>query len=160
MKGGTWKLCCCVFFSCTSLLLRRSSDFTMEITATKTWIASLWSPLLCISKNGIDRWRSCNLVGNYEGNSEVNFLLQPMARLNKSSSFRCSLFSVSYGLRPKLRKCIASLQKELNCSEKFKHHDSVHFVQLLVGVMLIMSVSIDVSWPFSWALTKENHIFP
>lgn len=119
----------------------------------------LWSPLLCISKNGIDRPRSCNLVGNYEGNSKVNFLLQPMARLNKSFSFRCGLFSVSYGLRPKLRKYTARLQKELNCSEKFKHHVSVHFVRLVVGVMLVMSVSVGVSRTPSWALTEENLLF-
>ena len=30
----------------------------------------------------------------------------PNSRLNKSSSFQYGLFSASYGLRPKLRKCI------------------------------------------------------
>ena len=36
----------------------------------------------------------------------------------------------------------------------------VHFVRLVVGVMLVMSVSIDVSRTSFWALTEENLFFP
>ncbi|RVX07504.1 Carboxyl-terminal-processing peptidase 2, chloroplastic [Vitis vinifera] len=75
------------------------------------------------------------------------------------SPLLCISKNVSYGLRPKLRKYTASLQKELNCSERFKHHVSVHFVRLVVGVMLVMSVSVGVSRTPSWALTEENLLF-
>ncbi|KAL6332710.1 hypothetical protein AAG906_010050 [Vitis piasezkii] len=45
----------------------------------------------------------------------------------------------------KLRSCYLPAKRMLtNCSEKFKHHVSIHFVRLVVGVMLVMSVSVDV----------------
>lgn len=107
--------------------------------------AQLWSPLLCISKKTINRSRSCNLVGNYEGNFKVNFSLQPMERLDKNFSFRCGLFSTSYGLHRKVRKCAAKIHKLLNYSEKFKQRISILFVRLVVGVILVTSISVAVS---------------
>ena len=60
----------------------------------------------------------------------------------------------------KLRSCYLPAKRMLtNCSEKFKHHVSIHFVRLVVGVMLVMSVSVGVSRTPSWALIEENLIF-
>ncbi|KAK9288714.1 hypothetical protein L1049_017177 [Liquidambar formosana] len=120
--------------------------------------ARLWSPFLCIKDNSIERPRSCNKIGNSEGASRYNFLLQPIWRLDKRASSHCGLFSISFGCHPKLKKYNGSLQKVMSCSEKFKRHVSV-FVWLVVGVMLAMSVSVAVSKTPSWALTEENLLF-
>ncbi|GMY26985.1 carboxyl-terminal-processing peptidase 2, chloroplastic [Fagus crenata] len=68
------------------------------------------------------------------------------------------LFSISYG-QLKLRRYSGTLQKLMDCSERFRQHVSVHFVRLLVGVMLVMSLSVAVSKSPSWALTEENLLF-
>uniref|UniRef100_A0A2N9F3Q2 C-terminal processing peptidase n=1 Tax=Fagus sylvatica TaxID=28930 RepID=A0A2N9F3Q2_FAGSY len=56
---------------------------------------------------------------------------------------------------------ISSIYKNHNCIAKVAtlQHVSVHFVRLLVGVMLVMSLSVAVSKSPSWALTEENLLF-
>ncbi|CBI25780.3 unnamed protein product, partial [Vitis vinifera] len=40
VKGGAWKLRCCVSFSSTSPLLHHSSDSIMKLTTIKNWTAT------------------------------------------------------------------------------------------------------------------------
>ncbi|KAF6144396.1 hypothetical protein GIB67_024623, partial [Kingdonia uniflora] len=57
-------------------------------------------------------------------------------------------------------KCTSWFQwKVISWREKLKRYVSVHIVGLVVGVMVVMSVSLAVSNTPCWALTEENLIF-
>lgn len=110
---------------------------------------------MCKRTNASNVPRNCSFT---DGFSKHNFLLRSMWRLHKSLYSKCGLFSISYG-QLKLRRYSGTLQKLMDCSERFRQHVSVHFVRLLVGVMLVMSLSVAVSKSPSWALTEENLLF-
>ncbi|KAL7220002.1 hypothetical protein ACSBR2_012959 [Camellia fascicularis] len=89
-----------------------------------------------ISKDVNDKPRSCELVFYSVGDYRPRF-----------------------GHLPKLRKYTISLQKAIKCSKFFKKDTSILFVRLLVGMVLVMTISFAVSKTPSWALTEENLIF-
>lgn len=89
--------------------------------------AQLRSHLLCKRTNARNKLRNCS---NTDGTSKHYFLLQSISRL--------------YGLF-KLRRYSGTLQKVIDCSEKIRRHVSVLSVHLLVGVVLVMSLSVSVS---------------
>ncbi|KAB1219385.1 C-terminal processing peptidase, chloroplastic [Morella rubra] len=97
--------------------------------------------------------------GNTDGASNHNSLLQSTWRFNKIVSSKCGLFSISYGCLLKLGRHFGSLPKRVNYLGKSRQHTSVLFVPLVVGVMLLMSVSVAVTKSPSWALTEENLLF-
>nr|XP_023910772.1 carboxyl-terminal-processing peptidase 2, chloroplastic isoform X1 [Quercus suber]POF12348.1 carboxyl-terminal-processing peptidase 2, chloroplastic [Quercus suber] len=117
--------------------------------------AQLRSCLLCKRTNARNKPRNCS---NTDGTSKHYFLLQSISRLHKNLSSKCVFFSISYG-RFKLGRYSSTLQKVIDCSEKIRRHVSVLSVHLLVGVMLVMSLSVSVSKSPSWALTEENLLF-
>ena len=96
---------------------------------------------MCKRTNASNVPRNCSFT---DGFSNHNFLLRSMWRLHKSLYSKCGLFPISYG-QLKLRRYFGTLQKLMDCSERFRQHVSVHFVRLLVGVMLVMSLSVAVS---------------
>ncbi|KAH7832831.1 hypothetical protein Vadar_000382 [Vaccinium darrowii] len=102
-------------------------------TSLPGWIikSRLQSSILCITKDGLDRM----------------------------ITLQCGLFSVRNGCLPKLRKYTIGLQKAVRCSENLKNHVSVLFVQLIVGMVLVTTVSVAVSRTPSYALTEENLLF-
>ncbi|KAK7838264.1 carboxyl-terminal-processing peptidase 2 [Quercus suber] len=112
--------------------------------------AQLRSRLLCKRTNARNKPRNCS---NTDGTSKHYFLLQSISRLHKNLSSKCGFFSISYG-RFKLGRYSSTLQKVIDCSEKIRRHVSVLSVHLLVGVMLVMSLSVSVR-----ALTEENLLF-
>ncbi|XP_057959631.1 carboxyl-terminal-processing peptidase 2, chloroplastic isoform X5 [Malania oleifera] len=120
--------------------------------------ARLWSPLSCTWRNSSDRPRNFGLVSNLDRFPKNSSLFQPILGLNKSFSFLCGLLSPSCGFLLKLWKSTASPKNVICCSEKLKH-TSVLFARLVVGAMLVMSVSVAVSKTTSWALSEENIIF-
>lgn len=73
-----------------------------------------------------------------------HFLLQHKRRLRKSFPSQYGLFSESYKCIPNFRKYAGSLRKLMNCSE-IRQKVFVRFVRLVVGVMLVMSLSVAVS---------------
>ncbi|KAG5566255.1 hypothetical protein RHGRI_002007 [Rhododendron griersonianum] len=66
---------------------------------------------------------------------------------------------VRNGCLPKLRNYGIGLQKALRCSEKLKNHASILFFHLIVGTVLVMTVSVAVTRTPSYALTEENLLF-
>ncbi|XP_010264804.1 PREDICTED: carboxyl-terminal-processing peptidase 2, chloroplastic [Nelumbo nucifera] len=90
---------------------------------------------------------------------KYSLLFLPPWRLNKSIPSRRGSFLVSYGLSSKLTGTTVSSQKLINWQEKFKSDASVLFVGLVVGMMLVMSVSVAFNKTPSWALTEENLLF-
>lgn len=103
--------------------------------------AQLRSRLLCKRTNARNKPRN---YSNIDGASKHYFLLQSISRLHKNLSSKCGFFSISYGCF-KLRRYSGTLQKVIDCSEKIRRHVSVLSVHLLVGVMLVMSLSVSVS---------------
>ena len=79
------------------------------------------------------------------GASKQNFFIQPLWSLRKSFSAQFSLFLVSYRWIPKLRKSDGSHHEMVNCSEEIRPKVDVPFVRLVVGVMLVMSLSVAIS---------------
>lgn len=99
-------------------------------------------PLRCVRTRSIKRPIS---YGRTDGSSKQNLLLRSIWRFNQSFVSQCGLFSASYSkLKEKLqlRRLAGSLHKVINCPEKFRQHV---FVQFVVGVMVVMSVSVSVS---------------
>lgn len=100
--------------------------------------------------------RNC---GHTDGASKHNFIRQSIWRLNKNLSSKCALFSVSDGCLLKLKKYSGSVHKVMNFSEKIRQQSSVLFVPLVIGVMLVMSVSVSVSKSPSCKFDLLLHIF-
>ncbi|XP_028054302.1 carboxyl-terminal-processing peptidase 2, chloroplastic-like isoform X2 [Camellia sinensis] len=119
----------------------------------------LRNSLSYISKDFSDRPRSCELVFYSVGDYRPRFFCQPAQRHGKKITSQCGLFSVRFGHLPKLRKYTISLQKAIKCSKFFKKDTSILFVRLLVGMVLVMTISFAVFKTPSWALTEENLIF-
>ncbi|CAL5413667.1 unnamed protein product [Camellia sinensis] len=59
----------------------------------------------------------------------------------------------------KFRKHTLRLLHVVKCSENLKKHVSFLFVHIIVGMVLVMTVSVAVSKTPSLALTEENHLF-
>ncbi|CAL5392186.1 unnamed protein product [Camellia sinensis] len=112
-----------------------------------------------ISKDVNDRPRSCELVFYSVGDYRPRFFCQPAQRHGKKITSQCGLFSVRFGYLTKLRKYTISPQKAIKCSKFFKKDTPILFVRLLVGMVLVMTISFAVSKTPSWALTEENLIF-
>lgn len=98
--------------------------------------------LMCARTRSIKRPIS---YGGTDGSSKQDLLLGPIQRFNRSFVSQFGLFSASYSKlkeKLKLRRRAGSLYKVINCPEKFRQHV---FVQFVVGVMVVMSVSVSVS---------------
>ncbi|KAF7132367.1 hypothetical protein RHSIM_Rhsim09G0043700 [Rhododendron simsii] len=119
----------------------------------------LQSSVLCITED-VNNWpRSCKPIFYLVGYYRRRFFCQPLQRLDKMITLQCGLFSVRNGRLPKLRNYGIGLQKAVRCSEKLKNHASVLFFHLIVGMVLVMTVSVAVSRTPSYALTEENLLF-
>ncbi|KAA8548902.1 hypothetical protein F0562_000586 [Nyssa sinensis] len=119
----------------------------------------LWSSLSCISENANGRTRSWSLIYYSEGDYKSRFFCQPIWRVDKGFTSPCGLFSKRKRCLPRWSKYSNSIQKVTKCSEKYKNHASIFLVQLVVGVMLLMTVSVAVNKTPSWALSEENLLF-
>ncbi|KAI8537777.1 hypothetical protein RHMOL_Rhmol09G0051000 [Rhododendron molle] len=119
----------------------------------------LQSSVLCITKDVNNRPRSCKPIFYLVGYYRRRFFCQPLQRLDKMITLQCGLFSVRNGCLPKLRNYGIRLQKAVRCSEKLKNHASILFFHLIVGTVLVMTVSVAVSRTPSYALTEENLLF-
>lgn len=126
--------------------------------STRLVEARLWSPLLCIINNPIAGPRSCKRDGDAKGASKHNFFLK-LTRGIKGALSYCGLFSISYRHLHKLKKYTGSPKSVIDFSGKIKHHVAIHFVRLVIGAMVVMSISVAVSKTPSWALTEENLLF-
>ncbi|KAF3457523.1 hypothetical protein FNV43_RR02181 [Rhamnella rubrinervis] len=115
----------------------------------------LCSPLMCIR---VDACYNPRYGRDSDGACEWNVLLQQKWRLNKSFSSQYGLFSVRYRCISEFRKYAGCLRESMNCSE-IRQNVSVVFVQLVVGVLLVMSLSVAVTKSPTWALSEENLLF-
>ncbi|XP_052208142.1 carboxyl-terminal-processing peptidase 2, chloroplastic [Diospyros lotus] len=122
--------------------------------------AQFWGSLSCGSKDVDDRPKSCkSIFYSIGGSCRHWFFCQPVHRLDKKIASQCGLFSVKFGRLPKLRKYSFKLQKAIKFSKNFKNQVSILLVNLFVGMMLFMTVSVAVSKTPSWALSEENLLF-
>ncbi|KAI4338085.1 hypothetical protein L6164_016437 [Bauhinia variegata] len=87
----------------------------------------------------------------------VFLLHEPVSWMSKSCFLQCRLFPRSCGCFLKWRRYV-SRRRVLDSSVNFKKDASLLLVRIVVGVMLVMSVSFVFSKP-SWALTEENLLF-
>ncbi|KAG2727744.1 hypothetical protein I3760_01G172100 [Carya illinoinensis] len=140
----------------TTLQLDSFQVLPWKYFPTRNAEAPLRSPIMFRRTNTGNMPRNC---GHTDGASKHNFIRQSIWRLNKNLSSKCALFSVSDGCLLKLKKYSGSVHKVMNFSEKIRQQSSVLFVPLVIGVMLVMSVSVSVSKSPSWALTEENLLF-
>ncbi|CAO2822007.1 unnamed protein product [Amaranthus hypochondriacus] len=62
-------------------------------------------------------------------------------------------------IRWEVKKGCTKLYNIISCSEKSKRPTSMHLVNLVVGVVLLMSVSVTTSTGPAWTLTEENRLF-
>ncbi|KAJ7955510.1 carboxyl-terminal-processing peptidase 2, chloroplastic [Quillaja saponaria] len=102
-------------------------------------------------------WSRQKYLGYTNRASKNDFSLKKISWFNKSCCAQCGFLLRSFGKLPKLRK-YNSPQRVISHPEKFRQHVSVLFMPFVVGVMLVMSVSVDISKP-ARALTEENLIF-
>ncbi|XXG61812.1 hypothetical protein AAC387_Pa05g0327 [Persea americana] len=115
-------------------------------------------PIRCLEYNANSINKSSKPVAMAEGSS-MSFcsLLQPLWKIQSLTS-QSWLLLRGYGTA-KFGECAARLHKVINWKEKFKISFPVLFIQLAVGAMLVVSLSVAVSKTPSWALTEENLIF-
>ncbi|CAL5347526.1 unnamed protein product [Camellia sinensis] len=115
----------------------------------------LWSSLSYVSKGVNGRPRSCKPVFYSLQDYRHRFFCQPVRKI----TLQCGLFSVWNGCLLKFRKHTIRLLHVVKCSENFKKHVSFLFVHIIVGMVLVMTVSVAVSKTPSLALTEENRLF-
>lgn len=128
------------FFILHSLLLQMHTSLPGWIVKSR-----LQSSILCIT-NDVNNWpRSCKPLFYLVGYYRHRFFCQPLQGLDRMITLQCGLFSVRNGRLPKLRKYTIGLQKAVRCSENLKNHVSVLFVHLIVGMVLVTTVSVAVS---------------
>ncbi|PON35809.1 C-terminal-processing peptidase S41A [Parasponia andersonii] len=144
-----------------STFFNNPASSTFEVIPLKYCTAriakiELQCSLRCIRTNCSVRSRNRS---DDDGASKQNLLLQPLWSLSRSFSTKFGLFSISYRWIPKLRKYDGSVPEKINCSEEIRPKVYVPFVQLVVGIMLVMSLSVAISKSPSWALTEENLLF-
>lgn len=101
----------------------------------------LRSPLVCIR---IDVGNRARYDRDCNGASKWNAFLQQQRRLHKGFLSRRGLFPVGFRCIPEFRKYAGSLREFVNCTE-IRQKVSVVFVRLVLGVMLVMSLSVAVS---------------
>ncbi|XP_044484797.1 carboxyl-terminal-processing peptidase 2, chloroplastic [Mangifera indica] len=119
---------------------------TWKSLHVRTLEARLQNFLLCTRTKTSNSTRRCN---NSNEGLKKGFLLHPVCKLNKN------IFSLSGWFHMK-HTCS---HKVMSCSDRFKQRFSVLFVQLVVAVLLITSVSVAVSETSSLALSEENQLF-
>lgn len=105
---------------------------TWKSLHVRTLEARLQNFLLCSRTKTSNSTRRCN---NSNEGLKKGFLLHPVCKLNKN------IFSLSGWFHMK-HTCS---HKVMSCSGRFKQRFSVLFVQLVVAVLLIASVSVAVS---------------
>lgn len=139
----TWRLSyfqwhyCLRFFILHSLLVQMHTSLHGRIVKSQ-----LRGSVLCITE-AVNNWpRSCKPIFYLVGYYRRRFFCQPLQRLDKMITLQCGLFSVRNGRLPNLRNYGIGLQKALRCSEKLKNHASVLFFHLIVGMVLVMTVSV------------------
>ncbi|KAI4345940.1 hypothetical protein L6164_013025 [Bauhinia variegata] len=90
-------------------------------------------------------------------NAKIEFLLQPVSWVSKSCSAWRRLLPSYCACFLKWRR-YNSLRRVFDCTVNFKQHASILPMRVVVGLMLVMSVSFVFSNP-SWALSEENLLF-
>ncbi|CAL5347529.1 unnamed protein product [Camellia sinensis] len=115
----------------------------------------LRSSLSYISSDVNDRPRSCKPVFYSLQDYRHRFFCQPVRKI----TLQCGLFSVWNGCLFKFRKHTIRLPHVVKCSENFKKHVSSLFVHIIVGMVLVMTVSVAVSKTPSLALAEEIRLF-
>ncbi|KAK2978897.1 hypothetical protein RJ640_011996 [Escallonia rubra] len=123
--------------------------------------SQLWSSLSCAFLNAkpTRRTRSCNNPFYYStgtATSRPNYT----CKISRFGSPRQEISLIrNLGCLPKLKKFTISLHKSAARRSHKYVVGSFLFVRLIVGVMLVMTVTVSVSKPPSWALTEENLLF-
>lgn len=112
----------------------------------------------CFQKcNAYSKTGSCKPVEMAEGSfRSCSSFFQQLWKIQRLSS-QSWLLLLNYGT-VKYGECAICLHKAINW-QKFRNNFSVLFIQLTIGVMLVMSLSVAVSKTPSWALTEENLLF-
>ncbi|XP_015887724.3 carboxyl-terminal-processing peptidase 2, chloroplastic isoform X2 [Ziziphus jujuba] len=139
----------------SNLISTTSSVLQWKYLPVKVLRNKFHGPLMCMR---IDTSNGPRNGRDSDGGYAWNFLLQHKRRLCKRFTSQYGLFSESYKCIPKFWKYAGSLCKLMNRSE-IRQKVSVHFGRLVVGVMLVMSLSVAVSKTPSAALTEENLLF-
>ncbi|GMH18763.1 hypothetical protein Nepgr_020604 [Nepenthes gracilis] len=119
-----------------------SQVLSWDYALVRTVEAQLWRPSVSKSKHV-----SYNLTGSS--------FLWPMHRPHKRSSPCSLLFLATWGLK----NYSAIFCRTVNNTDKPGYRVSVLFVHLVVGVMLLMTVSFSISRSSSLALSEENLLF-
>ncbi|XP_062108985.1 carboxyl-terminal-processing peptidase 2, chloroplastic isoform X2 [Humulus lupulus] len=146
-----------------STLFKNHVSSAYEVIPRKYWDTKivkieLQCSLRCIRTNCSVKSRNSS-GDNDDGAFKQSFLLQPLWSLSKSFSVKFGLFSLSYRWIPKWKKFYGSAQEKINCLEENTPQLYIPFARLVVGVMLVMSLSVAISKSPSWALTEENLLF-
>lgn len=106
----------------------------------------LWSSISPVCISSTERLRSSNRFCYCKGDNRRSGFIQSIWRPKKRFTSQSYLFSISNGyLLNKFWEFKISLQKVVKHSEKFRDSFPVLFVQLIVGVMLVMTVNVAVS---------------
>ncbi|XP_031251666.1 carboxyl-terminal-processing peptidase 2, chloroplastic [Pistacia vera] len=119
---------------------------TWKSLPVRTLEARFQGFLLCIRTNTSNSLRRCS---NSNESLKKRFLLHRVCKLNKSIFSLSGWFCMKY----------TSSHKVMSCSEKIRQRVSVLFVQLVVAVLFVTSVSVAVRETSSWALSEENQLF-
>ncbi|KAM6544813.1 hypothetical protein CsatB_025549 [Cannabis sativa] len=150
-------------FSLSPLFNNHASQvIPWKFNGTKIVKIELQCSLRCIRTNCSVKSRISTGGDNDEGAFKQNFLLQPLWSLSKSFSFKFGLYSLSCRWIPKWKKYYSSVHEKINCLEENTPQFYIPFVRVVVGVMLVMSLSVAISKSPSYsagALTEENLLF-
>ncbi|KAJ0093895.1 hypothetical protein Patl1_25748 [Pistacia atlantica] len=119
---------------------------TWKSLPVRTLEARFQGFLLCIRTNTSNSLRRCS---NSNESLKKRFLLHRVYKLNKSIFSLSGWFCMKY----------TSSHKVMSCSEKIRQRVSALFVQLVVAVLFVTSVSVAVRETSSWALSEENQLF-
>ncbi|KAF4367217.1 hypothetical protein G4B88_026724 [Cannabis sativa] len=147
-------------FSLSPLFNNHASQvIPWKFSGTKIVKIELQCSLRCIRANCSVKSRISTGGDNDEGAFKQNFLLQPLWSLSKSFSFKFGLYSLSCRWIPKWKKYYSSVHEKINCLEENTPQFYIPFVRVVVGVMLVMSLSVAISKNSAGALTEENLLF-
>ncbi|XAR62712.1 C-terminal processing peptidase [Bertholletia excelsa] len=142
---------------------RRNPSFSPKVQLQKSLPVGIietrfWS---CLSCNASVRSINCKLALSSLEDYKNRFLCQPVQELIKKIILP-SVFTKlikKNGKLPKLKKHAISTQKAKKSPVNLKNQVSILFVHLIVGLVLVMTISVTVTKTSSWALTEENRLF-
>ncbi|KAK6130501.1 hypothetical protein DH2020_035759 [Rehmannia glutinosa] len=139
---------------------RNSTFFSPEVLLLNQFPVKKSGNRLCCSLPSKEQnTRNCFPAQSPDKRKEYKNFLQSFAWLDKRFISNCGFFVLKTECIPGFRKFAISLQKRLQCTERFNNLVPAFSLHIIVGVMFFMTLGATVTKTPSLALSEENLLF-